>query len=56
MTQFARRGRLSPDVAAGRRRVLDSVRQHVPRTSAEPPLVLVACSGGPLGGELAAVA
>ena len=56
MTQFARRGRLSPDVAAGRRHVLDSVRQHVPRTSAEPPLVLVACSGGPLGGELAAVA
>lgn len=56
MTQFARRGRLSPDVAAGRRRVLDSVRQHVPRTSAEPPLVLVACSGGPDSLALAAAA
>lgn len=56
MTQLARRGRLSPDVAAGRRRVLDSVRQHVPRASAEPPLVLVACSGGPDSLALAAVA
>ncbi|MFF0989334.1 tRNA lysidine(34) synthetase TilS [Kocuria nitroreducens] len=56
MTQFARRGRLSPDVAAGRRRVLDSVRQHVPRASSEPPLVLVACSGGTDSLALAAVA
>ncbi|KUG52145.1 tRNA(Ile)-lysidine synthetase [Kocuria rosea subsp. polaris] len=56
MTQFARRGRLSPDVAAGRRRVLDSVRRHVSRGSGEPPLVLVACSGGPDSLALAAVA
>ncbi|MFI7483990.1 tRNA lysidine(34) synthetase TilS [Kocuria sp. M1R5S2] len=56
MTQFARRGRLSPDVAAGRRRVLDSVRRDVGPTGSEPPLVLVACSGGPDSLALAAVA
>ena len=56
MTQFARRGRLSPDVAAGRRRVLDSVHRHVPPAGPEPPLVLVACSGGPDSLALAAVA
>lgn len=55
MTQSARRGRLSPDVAAGRRRVLDAVRRHVPRTDG-PPLVLVACSGGPDSLALAAAA
>ncbi|MFF0944692.1 tRNA lysidine(34) synthetase TilS [Kocuria sp. CPCC 205300] len=56
MTQFARRGRLSPDVAAGRRRVLEAVRRHVPRERPEVPLVLVACSGGPDSLALAAVA
>jgi tRNA(Ile)-lysidine synthase len=56
VTQFARRGRLSPDVAAGRRRVLDAVRRHLPPPPAELPLLLVACSGGPDSLALAAAA
>jgi len=56
VTQFARRGRLSPDVAAGRRRVLDAVRRHVPPPARGLPLVLVACSGGPDSLALAATA
>lgn len=56
MTQFARRGRLSPDVAAGRRHVLNAVHRHLPRAGAHPPLVLVACSGGPDSLAVAAAA
>ncbi|MEF3120905.1 tRNA lysidine(34) synthetase TilS [Kocuria flava] len=54
MTQFGRRGRLSPDVAAARRLVLDAVRAH-PGAGGDP-LVLVACSGGPDSLALAAAA
>lgn len=56
MTQRGRRGRLSPDVAAARRAVLEAVAEALGHPPQAQDLVLVGLSGGPDSLALAAAA
>lgn len=56
MTQFGRRGRLSPQVSAGRRAVEHAVKQSLGRAPQPTDRVFVALSGGPDSLALAAAA